>query len=243
MEPAALIFLAAIPAGAVASVAGFGIGSLLTPLLAVQVGTKLAVAAISIPHFVGTALRCWMLRQDIERKVLLSFGLSSAAGGLVGACIHSCLDVHLLSVMFGVILVVAGAAGVSGLSEKLRFRGWLAWLAGAVSGTLGGLVGNQGGIRSAALLGFDLNKNAFVATSTVIGLIVDGVRMPVYFIHEFNEMMGIKLLIAAATAGVVIGTLIGKYFLQNIQEKIFKRFVSGIILLLGLWMLVSGVPV
>ena len=43
----ALITLAAIIASAVASIAGFGVGSILTPLLAIGVGTKLAVAAVS----------------------------------------------------------------------------------------------------------------------------------------------------------------------------------------------------
>ncbi len=82
----ALVFAAAVAAGAVASVAGFGIGSILTPLLAWQVGTRLAVAAVSIPHVAGTALRFWRLRGHVDRRVLLSFGLASAAGGLVGAC-------------------------------------------------------------------------------------------------------------------------------------------------------------
>ena len=48
---------AAVLAGVVASVAGFGIGSLLTPVLGFEVGTKLAVAAVSIPHVAGTAIR------------------------------------------------------------------------------------------------------------------------------------------------------------------------------------------
>jgi uncharacterized membrane protein YfcA len=52
----------AILAGAIASVSGFGIGSLLTPLLAVRVGSKLAVAAVSVPHLTATALRFWLLR-------------------------------------------------------------------------------------------------------------------------------------------------------------------------------------
>jgi hypothetical protein len=45
-------------AGAVASVAGSGFGSILTPLLAWQAGARPAVAAVSIPHLAGTALRC-----------------------------------------------------------------------------------------------------------------------------------------------------------------------------------------
>jgi hypothetical protein len=50
---------------------------------------------------------------------------------------------------------------------------------GAVSGVLGSLVGNQGGIRSLAMLGFDVPRRAFVATATAVGLIVDGARLPV----------------------------------------------------------------
>lgn len=53
----AFVIAVGICAGAIASVTGFGIGSLLTPTLGLQVGAKIAVAAVSIPHLVGTALR------------------------------------------------------------------------------------------------------------------------------------------------------------------------------------------
>ena len=56
------IVACAIVAGAIAAVSGFGIGSLLTPLLALHAGTKTAVAAVSIPHLIGTAIRFWRLR-------------------------------------------------------------------------------------------------------------------------------------------------------------------------------------
>lgn len=50
-------------AGAIASVSGFGIGSLLTPLLAARHGAKVAVAAVSIPHLTATALRLWIMQK------------------------------------------------------------------------------------------------------------------------------------------------------------------------------------
>ena len=61
-----LLAVVGFVAGAIASVSGFGIGSLLTPLLAVRVGTKLAVAAVSVPHMAATALRFWLLRKDVD---------------------------------------------------------------------------------------------------------------------------------------------------------------------------------
>jgi hypothetical protein len=42
------VVVAGIAAGGVASVAGFGIGSLLTPVFVTQVATQIAVAAVSI---------------------------------------------------------------------------------------------------------------------------------------------------------------------------------------------------
>jgi uncharacterized protein len=64
----ALIMVVALTAGAIAAVTGFGIGSLLTPVLARQVDTKLAVAAVSIPHVIGTSVRFWRLRRDVDME-------------------------------------------------------------------------------------------------------------------------------------------------------------------------------
>src|SRR5437868_10593054 len=99
-----LIVLAAIVAGAIASVSGFGIGSILTPLLASFVGMKLAVAVVSIPHFIGTALRFVLIRQHVDRKVLVTFGITSAIGGLLGALLHVCLGSAILGYVLGALL-------------------------------------------------------------------------------------------------------------------------------------------
>jgi uncharacterized membrane protein YfcA len=72
-------------AGAIAAVSGFGIGSLLTPLLAWRFGTKVAVALVSVPHFAGTLFRLVGLWSRVDRRVLVRFGILSAAGGLTGA--------------------------------------------------------------------------------------------------------------------------------------------------------------
>src|SRR5215203_5114141 len=101
----ALLTAASVLAGGIASVSGFGIGSLLTPLLAVRVGTKLAVAAVSIPHMTATALRLWIMRKHVDRRLLLSFGLMSAAGGLTGALLHAYADSPALTIVFGGLLI------------------------------------------------------------------------------------------------------------------------------------------
>lgn len=229
-----VVVLVAIVAGAIASVAGFGVGSLLTPLLGLLIDIKAAVAIVSIPHVIGTALRYGMLRRHVDWKVLWSFGLTSAAGGLAGAFVGTFLNSPVLTLVLGMLLVFAGISGLTGLADRLRLGGWMAWLAGAISGLFGGLVGNQGGIRSAALLGFQLPKQAFVATATAVALIVDGARLPVYLATQFSDITDAWPYVIAATLGTVVGTLVGERVLRQVPEATFRNVVSAIILALGI---------
>jgi uncharacterized membrane protein YfcA len=224
-------------AGAVASVTGFGIGSLLTPVLALTVDTRVAVAAVAIPHLIGTSLRFWFLRHSVDRRVLWSFGLTSAAGGLAGAALYRLASNRGLNVVFGGLLLFAAVSEITGLMRRVRFRGLIAWLAGATSGLLGGLVGNQGGIRSAALLGFDLPKEKFVGTATAIALFVDGARVPVYVATQHDAMLAQSRWIAIAALGVVVGTLVGSRALKRVPEVWFRRVLALILALLGIAML------
>ena len=232
----ALTAAVSVLAGGIAAVTGFGIGSLLTPLFNARDDMRVAVASVSIPHVVATAWRLWMLRHDVDRRVLKSFGLMSAAGGLTGALLQQVASGRSLIVVFAVLLTLAGAAGLTGLAERVRLGRTTGWIAGIVSGTLGGLVGNQGGIRSAALLGYDLSPAGFVATATAAGVIVDAARVPVYLATEGTRLMARLDLIAVATAGVVIGTLLGERVVKRLRESMFRRIVGLLVLLLGLYM-------
>jgi uncharacterized protein len=229
---------AALIAGAIASIAGFGIGSILTPLLALHFGMKLAVAAVSIPHLIATALRFVLIRQHVDKLVFLTFGLTSAAGGLLGALLHTRVSGPALSYLLGLLLVFAGLMNLTGWSQLLRFEGPSAWIAGALSGTFGGLVGNQGGIRSAAMLGMKVSKESFVATATAIALLVDGARMPVYAVLHWRAVVQLWPILLLTIFGVVVGTLAGERLLQRIPPPLFRRIVAIIILGLGVSLLV-----
>jgi uncharacterized membrane protein YfcA len=235
-----VVAAAAVLAGTIASVAGFGIGSLLTPVLALHADAKLAVAAVSIPHVVGTAIRFWLLRGSVDRRIFIWFGLTSAAGGLTGALLHSFASSRALAIVFGCLLLFVGVSAMTGLMRRVRLGRRAAWVAGAVSGVFGGLVGNQGGIRSASLLAFDSDPKTFVATATAVGLVVDGARMPVYLATEWHGLQDLLPLIAIATAGVVAGTLAGARLLRRVPEPVFRRIVAVLLLSLGAWMILRG---
>ena len=220
--------------------AGFGIGSLLTPVFATQVPLKLAVAAVSIPHLLATGIRFLMMREHVDRRLLWSFGIFSALGGLAGALAHRWATSPALTIVFGCALLLASLSELTGAARRVQLRGASAWIAGAMSGILGGLVGNQGGIRSAALLGFRTTRAAFVATATAVALLVDGARMPVYLWLEGKALVDLLVPIGIACAGCVAGTFWGRKVLERMPEAVFRRVIAMLILGLGVYMLAAG---
>jgi uncharacterized protein len=234
--------LVAFIAGATASVIGFGVGSLVTPVLAAFLGVDLAVAAVAVPHLCGGVLRGWRLRHCVEWQVMLRFGVLSAVFGLVGAFAFTEVAPAAIARGMGALLVLTALAGLTGWSERWRPHGPVVWGLGALSGFFGGVVGNQGGLRAAALSSFGLSPAVFVATSTVIGVCIDLVRTPVYFMKRGEQLAGVWVLVALASAAVLGGTLVGERLLFGLSQARFRKLVSSAIGLLGLWFLLHRLP-
>jgi uncharacterized membrane protein YfcA len=233
-----LATVAAVVAGAIASISGFGIGSVLTPVLSTQFDVRLTIAMVSLPHLAGTFVRFLLVRTHIDREVLLGFGAASAIGGLVGAGLQAVVQSSALAVIFGLLLVFAGLGSLTGFAQRMRFSGRRsALVGGALSGLLGGLVGNQGGIRAAALLGFDVERRAFVATATAVALIVDGARIPVYLLTQGADLAPRWPMIVMLAIGAIIGTLLGGWTLRRMDDAVFRRVVGVLLLGLGAYTL------
>jgi uncharacterized membrane protein YfcA len=232
------VFIVAILSGATATVVGFGIGSLMTPLLAVEFGTSTAVALVTVPHAVATAVRCWRLRAHVDRVVLLRFGLLSAAGALAGALIYTRLGPGALTRVLGGLLVFTAIAQLTGWTTRWRPHGPVVAVLGLLSGFFGGIAGNQGGLRSAALTAFGLSQLGFVATATATGLLVDAARTPVYVWNSWRVLLALEAPIVVATVGVLIGTIVGERMLMGLSPRSFGQAIGSAIGALGIWLLV-----
>lgn len=235
----AVVFAVSTVAGGTASLVGFGIGSMVTPLLAVRLGTDVAVAVVALPHAAATALRCWRLRRSIDWAVLKRFGVLSAVGGLAGALAYAVASVPVLTRVLGGLLVLTALAQLTGGARRWHPRGPAVAILGLGSGFFGGIAGNQGGLRAAALSAFSLSPAAFVATSTATGLLVDAARTPVYLYIAGRTLLDLWVLVAITTAGVVVGTLLGERILLGMTKERFATVVAIAVGILGIWLLVQ----
>jgi len=227
----------AVLAGATASIAGAGIGSMLTPLLSLRLDFKIAVALVAIPHILGGAVRAARLRRHLDWRTIRRFGVACALASLAGAFLHQLVTSVWLTRIFGGLLIVAGLLGLAGTEQRLAPGKKAAWVGGAVAGLTGGLVGEQGGIRAVALLGFRLPRDAFVATSAAIGVVIDLVRAPVYLVLQWDDVREHLGVLALAAGGVVVGTGLGLILLRHIPEKVFSKLVAAIVIVVAVLLL------
>ena len=230
---ALVITAVALLAGAVAAVAGTGVGSLVTPALSLRIDIRDAVLAVVAPHLVFNALRFWSVRSSISGKIFRQFGLTSAGGSLTGALFQHSVSSGWITGIFAVLLIIAGLFGVTGLVDRVKFGRRGAYVGGVLSGFFGGLTGEQGGLRAAAMLGLGCPKETFVATATATALVVDAVRLPIYLATRWDDVPRVIAPAAAGVVGVVTGMFIGNRLLARVPEHKFSRVVSAVLVLIG----------
>ena len=233
----AVVFAVAVLSGATAAVVGFGIGSVLTPLLLLRFNASVAIGLVAIPHLLATALRFARHRHAIDRQTLVRFGLPSAAGGVVGGFLHAVVQSEWLATVLALLLILTGVANLTNGFGRWRPRPVAAGALGLLSGIFGGLVGNQGGLRAAGLSAFNLEPRAFLATGTVVALLIDLARTPFYLAHGGDILLELWLPIAVATGGCLIGTIAGERFFVRLSREQYRRVVGVAVLLLGVWLL------
>ena len=235
-----LIFGVAVASGATAALIGFGIGSLLTPLLLTKLDPAVAVAAVAIPHLAATALRFQHHRPAINRQVLLLFGVPSAVGGAAGALLQGGLRSPALAAALAVLLISTGVANLT-----RGFGGWrpsarVAVTVGFLSGLFGGLVGNQGGLRAAGLSAFPLQPREYLATGTAVALLIDAARTPIYLATGAAALPPLAVPIAVATVGCLVGTVLGERLFFRVPAERYRPIVGGAVLALGVWLLTAA---
>lgn len=233
------MFAIGVLSGATAAVVGFGIGSLMTPLLLTRFSVSTAVGLVALPHLIATAVRFVRHRRAIDRTVLMRFGIPSAIGGAAGGLLHGQLRSDTLVAVLAVLLILTGIANLTNGFGRWQPAPAVAAVVGLLSGIFGGLVGNQGGLRAAGLSAFNLTPKAFLATGTAVALLIDVARTPFYLVNGGEQLMELWVPIAVATAGCVLGTVAGERVFLRMSPLVYRRVIGSAVLGLGVWFLVA----
>jgi uncharacterized membrane protein YfcA len=169
--------------------------------------------------------------------VLARFGVVSLGGALIGSLLYGTVGNDPIRIILAIFLIASGMMEFIPKGHSLHIPRRFDYVGGFASGLLGGLIGNQGAIRSAYLLNYNLSKEAFVATATSIAIIIDATRIPMYIVHhasQWSEITSTLVLVAAVAWG---GTYLGKHVLATISLKHFRMIVAGFLMVMGVVLL------
>lgn len=247
----------ALAASALTLFSGFGLGTILTPVMAVFFPIEAAVAMTALVHFANNLFKLALFAGKADRRACLRFGLPAVVASFAGAALLLWLaDLPPLYAyaLFGRSLAVTPVKLVVGLligvfswleiTQALTGQGLppgLLPVGGLVSGFFGGLSGHQGAFRSAFLMRLRLSKETFIATGVVVACMVDATRLTVYASHlSAPDVAGNLGLLAAATTCAFAGAFCGARLLRKMTIETLHRLVGAMLLVLSA-LLVAGV--
>ncbi len=224
-----------------ATLAGFGLGVTLTPIFALVYPTQLAVMMVAVVHFLNNLFRVTLFRKHFDRDLVRRFGVLCVAGAFLGSFAQGFIQSDWLKVLMGALLLFLGGVQLIPGGKGWRFPRRFDRVGGLVSGVMGGLVGSQGPIVAGFLVNYDVAKEAFVATSTLITVSIDAARVPVYLWTQWDTVVVRHWpLLLSVTACGYLGTFVGKRFVHGISQASFKGFVNGLVALMGVVMITQG---
>lgn len=237
---------------------GFGLGTLLTPILLIFFPTELAITLTGIVHLVNNVFKWLLVRKKINWSVVKQFGIPAVIAAFIGASIlfifknsdinftyylfGELIEQSLLKIIISIMLFFFALIELTPQTKDLKFETkWLP-LGGALSGFFGGLSGVQGALRSAFLIKTNLSKESFVATAVMISALVDFTRVGVYFSNvNLLETLDQYYLLIFTCIGAISGSIVGNFLLKKITISFLKKTVNICLLFLAICLAIGVV--
>jgi uncharacterized membrane protein YfcA len=230
MEEILLVSLGAFLAAALTVPAGFGLSTILTPLILFLLPVHEAVAVVAIVHCAHNAGKYIALKDAVDFNAFRRYGIWLVGGSVVGALLQNQVPNDPLLLLVGIFLVVLPVLTISGKWTGYSIPEANDRLGGFGSGFMGGLSGHQGALRAMFLTTRLPDKMAYAATASVLALCVDLSRIPVYFFFRTEEISNEMPLIVILVISALLGVRMGKKWLQSLKSsQIHNMVMLGII--------------
>ncbi len=223
---------AALLAGTVTGLTGFGLALISTPLLLfVYEPRTVVVLTVFFSIFINIAV-VWDSWREARHPLALALLLPSVVGVVLGAEVLRVVDPLYIRLAVGVVVVFSALL----LLRDVRLPGaetrWGPLVAGSASGALSTSTGLAGPPIVLLLASRGLPKAEFRSTSALYFLAMSGVGLLVLAgrgLIEGGEMRLALVLVPAA----IIGKIVGTAFLRRVSERAFRALSLGLVILTG----------
>lgn len=246
-----IVALVALLASGLTLFSGFGLGTILMPVLAVLFPLPVAIAATAVVHLANNLFKLILVGRHANWQVVIRFGTAAGLAALAGAFALSFLsdvpvvtsyelfgalrEVHAIKLVIGSLIIAFALLELSPRIAALAFPPRFLIAGGLLSGFFGGLSGNQGALRAAFLIRAGLDKTGFVGTSVVTAIIVDTIRITVYGrAFQFGNIGDdVADMVKIAMLAAFVGAYVGVRLLENVTLRFVQLMVAAMMIVIG----------
>jgi uncharacterized membrane protein YfcA len=233
-EDIVYISLLTLLASIIGTLAGFGISTIMVPVLLIVLPLPQTLLLVGIVHWFNDIWKILLFREGIRWKLFLAFGLPGILASFIGSSLSLRISREILSRALGIFLIAYVLFIIFNRTFKLSQKLSVAVSSGALTGFFAGIFGIGGEINAVALSVFNLEKAVYVATAGAISLMIDSTRIVTYISGgvrlEPALLAGFLIFIPAS----LVGAILGKKGVEKIPQEKFRNFVAVFIFLLGL---------
>lgn len=228
-----IFLLLALVAEIVGTIGGFGSSVFFVPIGNFYFDFYSVLGMTAIFHLSSNLSKIWLFKKGLDKKLLLYIGLPSVVFVILGGFLSKYVNSGALEIVLGVFLVVFSLVFLIKSEIIVLPNKKNAVVGGTLSGFSAGLLGTGGAIRGLTMAAFNLDKNAFIATSAFIDFMIDFSRTFVYYENGYIGKQELTYLPFLFVIGLV-GTYLGKRILYHIPQDKFRKLSLLFILLIGL---------
>jgi uncharacterized protein len=246
-----LICVTALAASLLTFFSGFGLGTILLPVLALFFPIDIAIALTGIVHLLNNLFKLILVGKYAVLKVVLKFGLPAIVAAFAGAELlftlteiksitsytlgESIFFITPVKLIIAILMITFSILELLPKFKQLQFKENKLFIGGILSGFFGGLSGHQGALRSAFLIKLGLSKESFIATGVVIACLIDFTRLSVYFSKFVGTGVSDNLyLLTSATLSAFIGAYFGNKLLKKVTLDFIQTFVAVMIMMIAI---------
>jgi len=234
--------LAVLAAAFVKGAVAFGFPLVATPLLALALGVKTAVAVSILPNIVMDSVQLVRRGQALATvRRMLWLILFSMVGMWLGTRLLVVLPARVATLVLGVFVLAFAAITAWGRAPRVpaRWEPWLSPPVGLVAGVLGGLTNVPGTPMVLYFVALGLDKYDFVRAVAVTFIVVKVVQLAAV---AWYGLLDARLLVVSLAFSVVAlaGFAVGARLQDWLPARAFNRAVLAFLVLTGAWLIFRG---
>ena len=212
---------------------GFGgLGSLLTPILALVLPVALAVGVLLPMLMVGDVFALYMYWKEWDSDLVKRMLPAGIVGAIGGTFLLSWLSPDGLRIILGIfVLIVVAYKFVSDHIQAIQYepRPWHAPAAGLLSGVASGMFNSGGPPFSSYLLLQKLKARPFIATTAIYFALLNLIKVPGFL---YTGVLNVPLLLSLwwVFPFIPIGIWFARKTLTRVSPSAFEWIIIALLI-------------